>query len=62
MNPKGGELLSESILLNESLGQSPSGARLLNFCKPCYMFIKEKDKEKPYFAIKLNFNFVEGVD
>lgn len=62
MNPKGGELLSESLLLNDYLSQAPLKARKLNFCKPCYMFIKEKDKEKPYFAVKLNVNFVEDVD
>lgn len=62
MNPKGGELFSESLLLNDYLSQAPSKARKLNFCKPCYMFIKENDKEKPYFAVKLNVNFLEGVD
>ena len=62
MNPKGGELLSESLLLTDSIGGHPSKARVLNFCKPCYMFIKEKDKEKPYFAMKVNLNFLEVVD
>lgn len=62
MNPKGGELLSESLLLMDSLSQAPSKARKLDFCKPCYIFIKEKDKEKPYFAVKLNINFLETLN
>lgn len=62
MNPKGGELLSESLLLTDSIGGYPSNARVLNFCKPCYMFIKEKDKEKPYFAVKININFLETLN
>lgn len=62
MNPKGGELLSESLLLTDALSDHESKARILNFCKPCYMFIKENDKEKPYFAVKLNINFLETLN
>lgn len=61
MNPKGGKIYSEAIIHTDSLSAPAQSARILNFCKPCYMFIKEKDKEKPYFAVKLNTNFVEIV-
>lgn len=61
MNPKGARLFSESAVINDSLSKPPSKARILNFCKPCYMFIKETDKENPYFAIKLNANFVDII-
>ncbi len=62
VNPKGGVLFSESAVMKDFLSQPSSKARILNFCKPCYIFIKEKDKEKPYFAMKINSNFVEIVN
>lgn len=62
MNPKGGELFSQASMQTASLSAPPMKARKLNFCEPCYLFIKEKDKEKPYFAVKIDTNFVEIVD
>lgn len=62
MNPKGGELFSESLIQTVYLSAPRMTARIFNFCEPCYMFIKEKDKEKPYFAVKLDTNFVEIID
>lgn len=62
MNPKGGELFSMSSIQTDSLSAPPMKARKFNFCEPCYLFIKEKDKEKPYFAVKIDTNFVETIN
>lgn len=62
MNPKGGELFSMASIQTDSLSAPPMKARKLNFCEPCYLFIKEKDKERPYFAVKVDTNFVEIVN
>lgn len=62
MNPKGGELFSEALIKSDSISAPRMSARIFNFCEPCYMFIKEKDKEEPYFAVKLDTNFVEIVN
>ncbi len=61
MNPKGGKIFSEALIYSPSISAPRMTARIFNFCEPCYMFIKEKDKENPYFSVKLDSNFVEII-
>lgn len=62
MNSKGGELFSEALVQDDILSTPRMTARILNFCQPCYMFIREKGKEKPYFMVKINTNFIETIN
>lgn len=53
LNQKGAELFSESAIINDYMSGAVSDARILNFDKPFVMFLKEKDMNNFYFAIKI---------
>lgn len=59
LNEKGGNLLSEATVVSEynSLAEN---ARFFNFTKPFVLFMKEENKDKPYFSLKVdNVNILE---
>lgn len=59
LNEKGGNLLSEATVVSEynSLAEN---ARFFNFTKPFVLFMKEENKSKPYFSLKVdNVNILE---
>lgn len=59
LNEKGGNLLSEATVVSEynSLAEN---ARFFNFTKPFIIFMKEENKSKPYFSLKVdNVNILE---
>ena len=59
LNEKGGNLLSEARVVSEynSLAEN---ARFFNFTKPFVLFMKEENKDKPYFSLKVdNVNILE---
>lgn len=59
LNEKGGNLLSEATVVSEynSLAEN---ARFFNFTKPFIIFMKEENKSKPYFSLKVdNENILE---
>lgn len=63
MNEKGGFLSSQAIIKNDYISGIQDKSRRFNFCQPsCYLFLKEKDKNKPYFALKLNIEFLDVVE
>lgn len=53
LNQKGAELFGESAIINDYMSGAVSDARILNFDKPFVMFLKEKDMNNFYFAIKI---------
>lgn len=54
LNPKGGFLQSEAAIITDSMSAPATMARLFNYTRPFIMFIKEKEAEKPYFAVRIN--------
>lgn len=59
LNEKGGNLLSEATVISEynSLAEN---ARFFNFTKPFIIFMKEENKSKSYFSLKVdNENILE---
>lgn len=59
LNEKGGNLLSEATVVSEynSLAEN---TRFFNFTKPFVLFMKEENKSKPYFSLKVdNVNILE---
>lgn len=50
----GGKVDSEALIITDTMGGVNIDTRFLNFCKPFYIFIKEENKEKPYFAMRIN--------
>lgn len=59
LNEKGGNLVSEAAVVSEynSLAEN---ARFFNFTKPFVLFMKEENKDKPYFSLKVdNVNILE---
>lgn len=63
INQEGGKLISESILKTAVMSGHRSEAKDFNFCKPFVIFLKEKDKEKPYFSLKIeDTEFLKLVD
>lgn len=59
LNEKGGNLLSEATVVSEynSLAEN---ARFFNFTKSFIIFMKEENKSKPYFSLKVdNVNILE---
>lgn len=59
LNEKGGNLVSEAAVVSEynSLAEN---ARFFNFTKPFVLFMKEENKSKPYFSLKVdNVNILE---
>ena len=51
LNEKGGSLISEATIQDVTLGTSD---RYFTFHKPFVIFMKEENKEKPYFALKID--------
>lgn len=62
LDNKGGRLSSDAVIKSDVLSSIPISARKFNFCQPdCYLFLKENDKDLPYFAQKINSNFLEII-
>lgn len=58
----GGKIDSESLIITDSLSGSSAFSRNFIFSKPFYIFIKEKGKEKPYLAMRIeNADFLEVI-
>lgn len=51
LNEKGGSLISEATIQDVTLGTSD---RYFTFHKPFVIFMKEENKERPYFALKID--------
>lgn len=51
LNEKGGSLISEAAVQDATMGSSD---RYFTFHKPFVIFMKEENKEKPYFALKFD--------
>ena len=51
LNEKGGSLISEAAVQDATMGSSD---RYFTFHKPFVIFMKEENKEKPYFALKID--------
>ena len=51
LNEKGGRLISEAAIQDATLGSSD---RYFVFNKPFVIFMKEENKEKPYFALRID--------
>lgn len=68
MNPNNNKIYHEVEMVTDIMGSysyQTSWSREFNFCNQtdeCYMFVKEKDKDKPYLSIKLNENFLETIN
>lgn len=53
LNENEGYLQTEELSMTGSMSSAPSKSKLFIFNKPFVLFIKEKEKENPYFAIKI---------
>ena len=53
LNSEGGLIFSEAAVITDSLLAPSTNARLFYFTKPFVIFVKEENKEKPYFAMKI---------
>lgn len=53
LNEIGGNLVSEATIKDECLGISEN-SRFFYYNKPFVVFLKESDKDNPYFALKVN--------
>lgn len=53
LNSEGGLIFSEAAIITDALSAPRLDARYFSFNKPFIIFVKEKDKEKPYFAMKI---------
>lgn len=63
LDQKGGTLKSQAVIQTNTLSGPSMRERMFDFCMPaCYMFIKENDKERPYFAMKVNIDFLEEIN
>lgn len=54
LNSEGGIIFSEAAIITDSMSAPSLNARLFYFNKPFVIFVKELDKEKPYFAMKID--------
>ena len=54
LSASGGKISSEAIVTTDVLSASPSTAEYYELDSPFVLFIKEADKEKPYFAAKIS--------
>lgn len=54
LNSEGGLIFSEAAIITDSMSAPSISARLFYFNKPFVIFVKEQDKEKPYFAMKID--------
>ena len=53
LNSEGGLIFSEAAIITDALSAPSLDARYFSFNKPFIIFVKEVDKEKPYFAMKI---------
>lgn len=53
LNSEGGLIFSETAIITDALSAPSLDARYFSFNKPFIIFVKEVDKEKPYFAMKI---------
>ena len=53
LNETGGNLISEGTIKDQYQSLS-TNTRSFHYTKPFVLFLKEADKEKPYFALKVN--------
>lgn len=54
MDNKGGTLKSEAVIGLMRMSLAPDESRHFNFNEPFVMFLKEVDKDKPYFAARID--------
>ena len=54
LNESGGNLISEAAVREQSDSIGLMNTRSFHYTKPFVLFLKEADKEKPYFALKIN--------
>lgn len=54
LNESGGNLISEAAIRDESDSILTNTKRTFHYTKPFVLFLKEADKEKPYFALKVD--------
>lgn len=60
LSATGGKISSEANITTDRLSAAPATAEYYELNSPFVIFIKESDKEKPYFALKiLNTTFLE---
>lgn len=63
LDSNGGKLKSEAVIITDSMSCSSKTARTFNFCRPCYVFLKEEGKEQFYFAMKIkDLEFLKKCD
>ena len=53
LNNKGGKLKSDMLVATDAMGTYPTTTRRFQLTSPFVMFIKEENKEKPYFAVRV---------
>lgn len=53
LNSEGGLIFSEAAIITDALSAPSLDARYFSFNKPFIIFVKEVEKEKPYFAMKI---------
>lgn len=53
LNSEGGLIFSEAAIITDALSAPRLDSRYFSFNKPFIIFVKEVDKEKPYFAMKI---------
>lgn len=62
LNSEGGKIKSETAIITDAMSSSPTYARTLNFCRPFYLFVKEKNKDLYYFALRIrDLDYLEVV-
>ena len=54
MDNKGGSLKSEAVIGIMRMSLAPDMSRHFDFDQPFVMFLKEKGKDKPYFAARVD--------
>lgn len=54
LNEKGGNLISEAAVVSEYNKAMDLETRFFNFTKPFIIFMKEENKSKPYFSLKVD--------
>lgn len=53
LNEYGGKIETENLITSIALSARPEDTKAFSFYKPFIIFIKEKEKEEPYIAIKV---------
>ena len=63
LNESGGNLISEAAIRDQSESISLVPTRNFIYNEPFVLFLKEADKEKPYFALKVdNTDVLEKIE